>query len=191
MIVEPLEMPDVLLLKPRVFHDVRGRFLETWHDARYAVAGLPFRFVQDNVSVSRRGTLRGLHFQHPNGQGKLVTVLSGSAFDVAVDVRRGSATFGRWLGQELTGENGFQLWIPAGFAHGFLALTDDVVFAYKCALPAMRRPTSARCCWNDPSGRRFGGQLRSRLPSAKDAAAPCHCMKFASSICRRMSGAGD
>ena len=171
MIVELLEIPDVLLLKPRVFRDDRGRFLETWHDERYAVAGLPSRFVQDNVSVSRRGALRGLHFQHPNAQGKLVTVLAGRAFDVAVDIRRGSPTFGRWVGRELTGDSGHQLWIPAGFAHGFLAVTDDVVFAYKCT--GRYSPDDERCVrWDDPA---IGIQWPHDSPvlSTKDGCAQC------------------
>src|ERR1019366_9631201 len=129
MMIERLEIPDVLLLKPKVFRDARGRFLETWYDERYAAVGVPSAFVQDNVSVSRQDTLRGLHFQNPNAQGKLVTVLSGRVFDVAVDIRRGSPTFGRWVGLELTGDSGHQLWIPVGFAHGFLALSDEAVFS--------------------------------------------------------------
>ncbi|MDQ6636129.1 MAG: dTDP-4-dehydrorhamnose 3,5-epimerase, partial [Gemmatimonadota bacterium] len=121
MIVEPLAIPDVLLLKPRVLRDDRGHFLETWRASTYAALGAG-PFVQDNVSVSRRGVLRGLHLQHPEGQGKLVNALRGRVFDVAVDVRLGSPTFGKWVGAELSDENGFQIYLPSGFAHGFLTL---------------------------------------------------------------------
>ena len=170
MIVERLEIPDVLLLQPRVFTDARGRFLETWHDERYAAAGLPPAFVQDNVSVSPKGVLRGLHFQHPNAQGKLVTVLAGSVFDVAVDVRRGSTTFGRWVGCTLSGESGHQLWIPPGFAHGFLVTSDEAVFAYKCtARYSAADERSIR--WDDDA---IGIRWPAAAPilSDKDAAAP-------------------
>jgi dTDP-4-dehydrorhamnose 3,5-epimerase len=132
VIAEPLALPDVLLIKPRVLRDDRGHFLETWRASAYETIGIG-PFVQDNVSVSRRGVLRGLHLQHPEGQGKLVSVLRGSVFDVAVDVRVGSPTFGRWVGAELSDANGFQLYLPPGFAHGFLTLSDDAVFAYKCS----------------------------------------------------------
>jgi len=129
--VTPTVFPEVLVLEPRVFRDERGSFRETWHAERYLdVTRLPF--VQDNVSVSRSGVLRGLHLQQPHAQGKLVTVLAGAAYDVAVDVRRGSPTFGRWVAEGLSQENGRQLWIPAGFAHGFQALTDGTILSYKC-----------------------------------------------------------
>ena len=121
--------PGLKLFEPDVFRDARGEFLETWHAGRYAM--LP-PFVQDNRSVSRRGVLRGLHYQHPNGQGKLVSVPMGEVFDVAVDIRRGSPTFGRWVGDRLSGENLRQLWIPKGFAHGFCVLSETVHLEYKC-----------------------------------------------------------
>lgn len=123
-------IPDVLVFEPDVFRDQRGVFLETWNERRYP--SLP-RFVQDNLSTSRKGVLRGLHFQHPNPQGKLVSVVRGAIFDVAVDIRRGSPTFGEWYGTELTGENHRQLWIPEGCAHGFAALTPETIVSYKCS----------------------------------------------------------
>jgi dTDP-4-dehydrorhamnose 3,5-epimerase len=131
VIVERLDIPEILLIKPRVFTDARGHFLETWEDGRYRELGIP-PFVQDNASRSHRGVIRGLHFQHPNAQGKLITVVHGEAFDVAVDVRTGSPTFRCWVGVTLTGGTCHQLYIPPGFAHGFQALSDDVVLAYKC-----------------------------------------------------------
>lgn len=170
MMVEPLEIPDVLLLKPHMFHDARGRFLELWHRERYASAGLPATFLQDNVSVSRRGVLRGLHYQHPRGQGKLVSCVRGVVFDAVVDVRSGSPTFGRWVGAELTEENGRQLWAPAGFAHGFLALSEDAVFVYKCT-EAYAPETEHRIRWDDPA---IGivWPMERPVMSNKDAAAP-------------------
>jgi dTDP-4-dehydrorhamnose 3,5-epimerase len=148
MRVTPTALPDVLVVEPRVFRDERGSFRETWHVESYSpVTSAPF--VQDNVSVSRRGTVRGLHLQHPHGQGKLVTVLAGAAFDVAVDVRRGSPTFGQWVGEELSEENGRQLWIPPGFAHGFQALADGTILSYKCT--EVYHPECERTVlWSDP-----------------------------------------
>jgi dTDP-4-dehydrorhamnose 3,5-epimerase len=130
--VTPTALPDVLLVEPKVFGDARGYFFESYNARRYAEAGIAAMFVQDNVSLSQRGVLRGLHFQHPYGQGKLVGVLTGQVFDVAVDVRRGSPTFGRWVGECLSAENKRQLYIPPGFAHGFLVTSDEALFAYKC-----------------------------------------------------------
>jgi dTDP-4-dehydrorhamnose 3,5-epimerase len=149
--VAPLKgLPEVLRIEPRVFTDARGRFAELWQASRYAAQGVPDAFVQDNVSVSQRGVLRGLHFQHPDGQGKLVTALQGAVFDVAVDVRRGSPTFGRWAGAMLDAEAGTQLWVPPGFAHGFLALQDDTVVMYKCTAPYV--PAHERVLrWDDPA----------------------------------------
>ncbi|MCX8048046.1 MAG: dTDP-4-dehydrorhamnose 3,5-epimerase [Methylohalobius sp.] len=132
MKVTPTDLPDVLLIEPDVFGDARGFFLETWNQKRYRELGLTANFVQDNLSLSRRGILRGLHYQWPHPQGKLVQVLVGTVFDVAVDIRRGSPTFGRWVGVELSAENHFQLYIPEGFAHGFCVLSDEALFAYKC-----------------------------------------------------------
>src|SRR5690606_21359444 len=129
------ELPELLLVQPPVFRDARGVFRELHRDDRYAAAGITDRFRQDNLSLSREHVLRGLHLQHPRGQGKLVTVLAGAVFDVAVDVRRGSPTFGRWAGVTLTADNAHQLWIPAGFAHGFVVLSGEALFAYKCTEP--------------------------------------------------------
>jgi dTDP-4-dehydrorhamnose 3,5-epimerase len=128
----PLRLPEVVLVEPAIFRDDRGYFLETFRAARYAAAGIPASFVQDNVSVSRRGVLRGLHYQEPAAQGKLVTVLVGEIFDVAVDIRKSSATFGQWVSAVLSAETHRQLWVPPGFAHGFCVTSDTAVVAYKC-----------------------------------------------------------
>jgi len=130
--VTPLELPEVLLIDLRVFGDPRGWFAETWQAERYAAAGVPSGFVQDNAAYSQRGVLRGLHAQHPYDQGKLIQVLRGEIYDVAVDIRRGSPTFGRWVGMRLNGDTPQQLWIPPGFAHGYCVLSDEALFTYKC-----------------------------------------------------------
>lgn len=143
-------LPGVLIIEPKVFGDERGYFMETWNQARYADAGLPGRFVQDNLSFSRRGVLRGLHFQNPNGQGKLVHVLQGEVFDVAVDIRRGSPSFGQWAGVTLSAENKRQFYIPPGFAHGFCVTSETALFVYKCT--EFYDPKSeASLLWNDPA----------------------------------------
>jgi len=126
------ELPGVLLIVPQVFGDDRGFFMETYQRDRYEHAGVIEPFVQDNLSYSRRSALRGLHFQNPNPQGKLVWVAQGEVFDVAVDVRAGSPTFAQWTGYVLSAENRRQLWIPAGFAHGFCVTSDTALVAYKC-----------------------------------------------------------
>jgi len=163
-------LPGVLVIEPRVFVDDRGFFLETFQASRYEAAGIGATFVQDNFSRSRRGTLRGLHFQEPKAQGKLVQVLNGSAFDVVVDVRRGSPTFGQWFGMELSGDAPKQMWIPPGFAHGFCVTSDVADFHYKCtALYAPEAERSIR--WNDPALAIAWPDLTPLL-SAKDAAAP-------------------
>ena len=141
------EIPGLLVLEPDVHRDHRGEFLETWKQDRGPE--LP-GFVQDNVSRSRRGVLRGLHFQHPNGQGKLVTVVHGEVFDVAVDLRRGSPTFSRWWGTRLSADDYRQLWIPEGFAHGFVALADNTIVSYKCS--RLYSPADERTLlWDDPA----------------------------------------
>jgi len=159
-----------LLLEPRVFHDDRGAFLELYHEQRYLEAGIADSFVQDNLSISRQHVLRGLHLQHPHGQGKLVTVLDGEVFDVAVDVRRGSPTFGRWAGVRLSAESMRQLWIPPGFAHGFLVLSGRALFSYKCTQPYMPAE-ELTIRWDDPA---IGIEwpVASPVLSAKDATAP-------------------
>ncbi|HMJ14196.1 MAG TPA: dTDP-4-dehydrorhamnose 3,5-epimerase [Polyangiaceae bacterium] len=132
MNVTACEIPDVLLIEPRVFRDTRGHFTETWTQAAYAELGLP-AFVQENVTESRQGVVRGLHLQHPFDQAKLVSVHHGEVFDVVVDVRAGSPSFGRWLGSMLSADNGRQLFIPVGFAHGFCVTSSTAVLAYKCS----------------------------------------------------------
>jgi dTDP-4-dehydrorhamnose 3,5-epimerase len=150
MNVVPTALPDVLLIEPRVFRDERGFFAETYQDRRYAEAGLPGVFVQDNQSGSRRGVLRGLHYQVRRTQGKLVTVTAGTIFDVAVDLRRSSPTFGRWVGVELTAEGRRQVWVPPGFAHGFLALSDWAEVQYK--VTDYYSPGDERTLiWDDPA----------------------------------------
>jgi dTDP-4-dehydrorhamnose 3,5-epimerase len=149
MKVTPTAIPDVLLVEPRVFGDSRGYFYESYRAAQYADAGISGAFVQDNVSRSRRGVLRGLHFQHPHPQGKLVQVLEGEVFDVAVDIRRGSPTFGRWVGLTLSSETKRQLYIPAGFAHGFVVTSDDALFVYKCT-DYYHAGSERSIRWNDP-----------------------------------------
>ncbi len=132
MKVTELEIAGVYLIEPKVFGDDRGFFLETWAQARYAQAGIAQTFVQDNLSKSRRGVLRGLHLQHPHGQGKLVSAPLGRVLDVAVDVRVGSPTFGKWVAQELSEENHAQLYVPVGCAHGFCVMSEVAMFSYKC-----------------------------------------------------------
>ena len=132
MEVVPQSLAEVLLIKPNAFGDERGFFMETYHAERYAEAGIIAPFVQDNLSRSARGILRGLHLQQPHGQGKLVSVLEGEVFDVAVDVRWGSPSFGRFVGVTLSSHNRHQLYIPPGFAHGFCVTSEHALFAYKC-----------------------------------------------------------
>jgi dTDP-4-dehydrorhamnose 3,5-epimerase len=132
MKVTTCDLQGLLIIEPDVFGDNRGYFMESWNRQRYRDAGLNFDFVQDNFSLSRRGTLRGLHFQNPLAQGKLVSVLQGEVFDVGVDIRRSSPTFGRWFGMTLSAENKRQFFLPPGFAHGFLVLSDMALFHYKC-----------------------------------------------------------
>lgn len=147
----PLRIPDVILVEPKVFGDSRGFFYESYNERAFAEAtGVAARFVQDNHSRSRRGVLRGLHYQVRQPQGKLVRVVRGAVFDVAVDVRRGSATFGQWVGAELSEENQRQLWVPEGFAHGFLVLSEFADFLYKTT--DYYAPEHERCIsWNDPA----------------------------------------
>jgi dTDP-4-dehydrorhamnose 3,5-epimerase len=129
---EPTRLPEVVLIKPRVFRDGRGFFFETWQQEKFAAAGIAMPFVQDNHSHSARHTLRGLHFQIQQPQGKLVRVTRGEVFDVAVDIRRSSPRFGQWVGTLLSDTNHHMLWVPPGFAHGYLALSEEIDFIYKC-----------------------------------------------------------
>ncbi len=143
-------LPGVLLVEPVVFRDPRGYFVETYHAQKYAEAGLGATFVQDNFSHSSRGTLRGLHYQLTKPQGKLLTVLSGAIFDVAVDIRKGSPTFGQWVGVELSQESHRQLYIPPGFAHGFCVISETAGVLYKCT--DLYAPEDERgVLWNDPA----------------------------------------
>jgi dTDP-4-dehydrorhamnose 3,5-epimerase len=150
MKVTPTAIPDVLIIEPKVFGDERGFFFESFNQKAFnAATGLDVNFVQDNHSRSAKGVLRGLHYQEQQPQGKLVRVVRGSVFDVAVDIRRGSPTFGKWVGIELTEENHKQLWVPPGFAHGFLVLSTSADFLYKTT--DYYAPQHERCiAWNDP-----------------------------------------
>lgn len=132
MKISETSLPSVLMIEPKIFNDDRGFFMETYHEERYRGAGINLRFVQDNFSYSVYGTLRGLHYQYPHGQAKLVQVLMGEVFDVAVDIRRGSPTFGQWCGEHLSDKNRRQMLIPEGYAHGFCALSETALFIYKC-----------------------------------------------------------
>lgn len=143
------KLPGVLIIEPKVFGDARGYFFETWQQTRYEAIGIKENFVQDNVSYSARGVLRGLHYQKPNTQGKLVSVLQGEVFDVAVDIRAGSPTFGQWVGVNLSGDNNLQLWVPPGFAHGFCVTSETAYFTYKCTDVYTPRAEGG-IMWNDP-----------------------------------------
>lgn len=170
MNVRETDLPGVLIIEPDRFGDDRGFFQETWNERRYSQAGIKEPFVQDNISFSAHGVLRGLHFQNPNGQGKLVYVLQGEVFDVAVDVRAGSPTFGRWTGAMLSAENGRQFYVPAGFAHGFCVTGENALFAYKCtAFYDPKAEVAIR--WNDPAVG-IDWPLSGPVLSAKDVEAP-------------------
>ncbi len=170
MRVTRARLPECLLIEPQVFADSRGSFFEQWNAARYREAGLDAQFVQSNVSTSTRGVLRGLHYQWPKPQGKLVSVLEGEVWDVAVDIRRGSPTFGHWASAVLSAENGRQFWVPEGFAHGFVVLSDRAVFHYLCTAP-YDRECDASLRWNDAK-LAIDWPLAEPLLSDKDARAP-------------------
>ncbi|MEP1422959.1 MAG: dTDP-4-dehydrorhamnose 3,5-epimerase [Erythrobacter sp.] len=144
------EIEGLLIIEPRVFGDERGFFMETWNEGVFREAGIDLDFVQDNHSRSQKGVLRGLHFQNPGPQGKLVRVANGAVFDVAVDLRAGSTTFGKWVGVELSAENKRMFWVPEGFAHGFLTLSDDTDFLYKCTAPYAPQ-SEHTLAWDDPA----------------------------------------
>jgi dTDP-4-dehydrorhamnose 3,5-epimerase len=165
------KIPGAIILEPKVFGDERGFFMETWNQARYEEAGLLARFVQDNLSFSQRGVLRGLHFQNPDQQGKLVQVLQGEVFDVAVDIRVGSPTFGEWEAVLLSSENKRQFYVPEGCAHGFLVTGEQALFSYKCT--AKYNPSAeGYVLWNDPEiGIEWPTEASPTL-SGKDQAAP-------------------
>lgn len=143
------DIAGLLIIEPKVFADARGFFMEMWNEKRYREAGVDCRFVQDNVSSSRRGIVRGLHFQNPNPQGKLMWVMEGEVFDVAVDLRQSSPTFGRWHGVNLSAQNHLQFFVPPGFAHGFAVLSESALFAYKCTEPYSPED-EATLLWDDP-----------------------------------------
>lgn len=170
MRVEPGQLEGLRLIWPRLHGDARGWFCESWNEAAYREAGIAERFVQDNFSFSRRGVLRGLHFQNPHAQGKLVMVLQGEVWDVAVDLRRSSPTFGRWQGVRLSGDDRGQFYLPPGFAHGFVVLSETALFHYKCT--AFYSPADEVCLrWDDPD-LAIAWPVTEPLLSARDAAAP-------------------
>lgn len=170
MKVTPTRLPQVLLLEPRVFGDSRGFFFESWNEREFAGAGIHARFVQDNHSRSAKGVLRGLHYQLHRPQGKLIRVIAGEIFDVAVDIRRGSPDFGKWEGVRLAAESHRMLWIPAGFAHGFCVLSDFAEVLYKAT--DYYAPEHERCLlWNDPEIGIAWPLEGAPVLSAKDAAA--------------------
>lgn len=166
----PTELPEVIVVEPAVFRDARGFFLESFHAGRFAEAGIRASFVQDNHSLSIRGTLRGLHAQNRHPQGKLVRCTAGRVYDVAVDVRRGSPGFGRWVGVELSDENFRELWIPPGFLHGFCALSERAQLQYKCT-ELYRPDDEIGVVWNDPD-LAIRWPLAEPLLSDKDRALP-------------------
>ena len=172
MNVTPTEIPDVLVLSPRVFADDRGAFFESFNRRAFAEAvGREVEFVQDNQSTSRRHVLRGLHYQEPQPQGKLVRALAGTIYDVAADIRPGSATFGRWVGVELSAANRRQLWVPEGLAHGFLVLSESAEVLYKTT--DFYAPSCERCLrWDDPTLAIAWPLTAPPLLSPRDAAAP-------------------
>jgi dTDP-4-dehydrorhamnose 3,5-epimerase len=164
------DLAGLLLIQPDVFGDNRGFFAESWNRQRYRDAGIDFDFVQDNFSFSRRGTLRGLHFQNPTAQGKLVSVWQGEVWDVAVDLRRASPTFGHWHGVTLSAETKCQFFVPPGFAHGFVVTSETALFHYKCTA-AYSKEHEHGFLWNDPE---VGIQwpMGDPILSPRDAAAP-------------------
>ncbi|MDH3209322.1 MAG: dTDP-4-dehydrorhamnose 3,5-epimerase, partial [Burkholderiaceae bacterium] len=170
MKVIPQSLPEVLLIEPQVFGDERGYFVETFHAERYAAAGMAAPLVQDNVSFSRQGILRGLHLQHPHSQGKLVYVLEGEVFDVAVDVRAGSPRFGTWVGVTLSSTNYRQMYVPPGFAHGFCVTSPSALFVYKCT--DMYHPECELSVAFDDPDLAIVWPVAAPQVSAKDRAAP-------------------
>jgi dTDP-4-dehydrorhamnose 3,5-epimerase len=169
----PTDLPDVIRVEPTIHGDERGFFMETWQARRFHEAGIDGEFVQDNVSHSSKGTLRGLHYQIEHSQGKLVRVVQGEVFDVAVDLRKSSPHYGQWVGEVLSAENKHQLWVPPGYGHGFLVLSDTAEFEYKCTeyyAPELERAIR----WDDPDLGIEWPLLDGKQPvlSSKDAGAP-------------------
>lgn len=169
MHITPTALPDVLLIEPRVFGDERGFFLESWNERTFVAAGLPLTFVQDNHSRSHRGVLRGLHYQIEHAQGKLVRAIVGEVFDVAVDMRRSSPTFGQSMSCVLSAANQRMLWIPPGFAHGFLVMSDVAEFVYKTT-DYWYSAHERTLLWNDPALRIDWPAGPAPSLAAKDAA---------------------
>ncbi|HEU4889426.1 MAG TPA: dTDP-4-dehydrorhamnose 3,5-epimerase [Thermoanaerobaculia bacterium] len=167
MKLRPTTLPQVSIIEPNVFGDDRGFFLETFHAAVFSDLGLPTEFVQDNHSFSRRGVIRGLHYQLEQPQGKIVRCTRGRILDVAVDIRRGSPTFGRWTAVELTEENKLMLWIPPRFAHGFSVLSEEADVLYKCTT-LWHQPSDRSILWNDPD-LNIDWQVSTPSVSPKDA----------------------
>ena len=167
MEITETKLKGVFLIKPRVFEDARGHFFESYNRKNFLDAGLDLDFVQDNQSLSQKGVLRGLHFQDPpHAQGKLVRVISGAVFDVAVDIRKGSPTYGQWFGETLSAQNKWMMYIPPGFAHGFATLEDNTIFFYKCT-NFYNKAAEDCILWNDPDiNIRWG--LNEPLLSEKD-----------------------
>jgi len=149
MNIEETKLAGVLILEPKVFTDDRGYFFETWNSTRYEQAGIPGPFVQDNISFSKKGVLRGLHFQYPQSQGKLIQVLSGEVVDIVVDIRVGSPTYGQWLSEVLSESIHRQMYVPPGFAHGYCATSEAALFSYKCT-DFYNPVTEQGIIWNDP-----------------------------------------
>ena len=170
MRIIPTELSGVVILEPKVFEDARAFFFETFQVDRYREAGLDLPFVQDNLSLSQGGTLRGLHFQNPQSQGKLVSVLQGEVFDVAVDIRSGSPTFGRWVGFTLSAQNHRQIYIPPGFAHGYCVTSESALFMYKCT-DFYNAAADGGVLWNDPD-LGINWPISEPLLSPKDSRAP-------------------
>ena len=170
MKVHRSRLPGCAIIEPAVFGDARGFFFEEWNKQRFLEAGIAFDVVQANVSRSVRGVLRGLHYQWPNPQGKLVSVLEGEVYDVAVDIRAGSPTFGRWAAAMLTADNKRQFWIPEGFAHGFAVVSDNATFCYQCTA-LYDRAADAAIRWND-ADIAIDWPLSAPLLSQKDTGAP-------------------
>ncbi len=168
------EIPEVIIVKPRVFKDKRGFFMETYKASEFNKVGIDTDFVQDNHSKSVKGVLRGLHYQiEPKAQGKLVRCVKGKVFDVAVDIRKGSPTFGKWIGVELSEENKLMLWIPKGFAHGFLVLSDEAEIIYKVSGAEYSPEHERAIFWNDPEiGIKWPIQNFTPILSEKDKNAP-------------------
>jgi dTDP-4-dehydrorhamnose 3,5-epimerase len=164
------DLPGVLLVEPDVFRDARGYFLETFHERKYREAGIPYAFVQDNQSRSTRGALRGLHAQLRRPQGKLIRAVQGEIFDVAVDLRPGSSTFGKWTGAKLSADDFRQMFVPPGFAHGFCVLSETAEVAYKCT-DFHDRDDEIGLRWNDPDVA-IAWPLKNPLLSEKDAGLP-------------------